>query len=213
MSVAILSNAVIAANAEVLRAIRDEDVAMAIWERDAPSAIGSIALNGISNVRFQTAPGELPDMLEKHLDTAGFAKGIGRNMLVTDIAMLANRFAAVMDASEVEIRLEHITTNACKKFHGDYVTARLICTYVGQGTQWLDGKDADNCDCGDPHNIRQLSAGDVALFKGRLWSADAPAIHRSPAIEGTGEERLVLVINPPSRTRSLNESTIAKDTA
>jgi Protein of unknown function (DUF1826) len=142
----------------------------------------------------------LPQELEASLDDAGFVSGIGRNMLVTDILMLANRFAAVMDVGDVEIRLEHVTTNACKKFHGDYVTARLICTYVGPGTQWLEGEDAANCDCGDPHNIRQLSTGDVALFKGRLWSAEPPAIHRSPPIEGTGEERLVLAINPARST-------------
>jgi hypothetical protein len=108
----------------------------------------------------------------------------------------ASHFATNMELGVVEIRLERIVTNACRKFHADYVTARLICTYAGQGTQWLDSEDAAGCDCGDPHNIRQLSTGDVALFKGRLWSAHAPAIHYSPPIEGTGEERLVLVINP-----------------
>lgn len=197
MLVATLSRAIIAGNADVLHAIRDEDVSLAIWEREAPPAIAHLALTDIQNLRFQALLGELPDTLETHLDIAGFAKGIGRHMLVTDIAMLANRFAAIMDLGEVEVRLEHIKTNACKKFHGDHVTARLICTYVGQGTQWLDGEDADNCDCGDPHNIRQLGVGDVALFKGRLWSPESPAIHRSPPIEGTGQERLVLVINSP----------------
>lgn len=196
MGVAVLFTAVIAGNAEVLRAIRDDDVSIAIWERVAPASVGAIPLISIKNVRVQSALGELPHALKRSLNNAGFASGIGRNMLVTDILMLANRFAAVMELGEVEIRLEHVTTNACKKFHADYVTARLICTYVGQGTQWLDGEDAAGCDCGDPHNIRQLGSGDVALFKGRLWSADAPAIHRSPPIEGTGEERLVLVINP-----------------
>lgn len=196
MPASVLSSAIIAGDAGVLRAIREDDVSLAIWERDAPPAIETIALKDIRNVRFQAALGELPDLLDQNLGAAGFGKGIGRNMLLTDIAMLASRFAQIMDVAEVEIRLEHITTNACKKFHGDYVTARLICTYVGQGTQWLDGDDAADCGCGDPHNIRQLGTGDVALFKGRLWSAESPAIHRSPPIEGTGEERLVLVINP-----------------
>lgn len=197
MPVATLSHAIIAGNADVLSAIRDEDVSLAIWEREAPPAIASLSLSNVKNISFQSSIGELPDQLELLLEEAGFRKAIGRNMLVSDIAMLANRFSAVMNLTEVEVRLEHITTNACKKFHGDYVTARLICTYVGQGTQWLDGEDADNCDCGVPHNILQLGTGDVALFKGRLWSANTPAIHRSPPIEGTGEERLVLVINPP----------------
>jgi len=115
--------------------------------------------------------------------------------LHADILSLADRFARIMQTKFVEIRLEHVTTNACKKFHTDYVTARLITTYIGQGTQWLDEDQPADCDCGDPHNIQQMRTGDVALFKGRLWSTCA-AIHRSPPIEGTGEERLVLVINP-----------------
>jgi hypothetical protein len=196
MVVATLPRAIIASNADVLSAIRDEDVSLAIWERPTPSPIESLSLNQIRNIRFQAAVGELPELLEVKLVEAGYKKGIGCNILINDIAMLANRFAAVMDVGEVQIRLEHITTNACKKFHGDYVTARLICTYVGQGTQWLDGEDAADCDCGDPHNIRQMQAGDVAILKGRMWAEDAPAIHRSPPIEQTAEERLVLVINP-----------------
>jgi Protein of unknown function (DUF1826) len=205
MSVVVLSNAVSAGNAEVLRAIREDDVSIAISERNAPASIAAIPLTDIKNVRFQSALGGLPLALERALDDAGFSSGIGRNMLVTDILMLANRFAAVMDVGKIEIRLEHVTTNACKKFHADYVTARLICTYIGQGTQWLDDPEASSdvvdCHCGGPHNIRQLATGDVALFKGRLWSAEAPAIHRSPPIEGTGEERLVLVINPAMTDR------------
>lgn len=211
MAVATLPGAIIASNADVLQAIRDEDVSLAIWERATPSAVASLPLNGIRNIRFHASLGELSELLEIHLKEAGYKKGIGRNILITDIAMLANRFAAVMDVAEVEIRLEHITTNACKKFHGDHVTARLICTYVGQGTQWLDGDDAADCNCGDPHNIRQMHAGDVAMLKGRIWAKDAPAIHRSPPIEGTGEERLVLVINPaletphePHRSRTMD---------
>jgi len=195
MSVGVLSNAVIAANAEVLNAIRGDDVSLAIWERDAPSPLGSIALGDADNIRFEANLEELPGALETRLRAAGYSRGITRNILVIDIVMLANRFATAMEASDVAVRLEHITTNACKKFHADHVTARLICTYLGQGTQWLDSKDAVNCDCGDPPIIRQLGTGDVALFKGRLWSAENPAIHRSPPIEGTGEARLVLVIN------------------
>jgi len=196
MPVATLSRAIIAGNADVFHAIRDEDVSLAIWEKKAPSAITNLPLTNIKNIRFQALLGELLVQLEAELDGAGYKRSVGRNMLITDISMLANRFAAIMNLTGVEIRLEHVTTNACKKFHGDHVTARLICTYAGQGTQWLDSENAADCDCGDPHNIRQLATGDVALFKGRLWSADAPAIHRSPPIEGMGEERLVLVINP-----------------
>jgi hypothetical protein len=198
MPVATLSRAIVAGSADVLHAIREDDVSIAIWEREPPSGLHDFALTGLRNLRFTASLGELSDQLDRELDTGGCKKGIRRSTLAADILMLANRFGAVMGLGEVEIRLEHITTNACKKFHGDYVTARLICTYVGPGTQWLDGEDAEDCGCGTPHNIQQMKAGDVALLKGRLWSEDHPAIHRSPPIEGSGEERLMLVINPAS---------------
>lgn len=190
------SIALIAGNSKALGAIRDEGVGIAIWQRSAPPGLSDLKLDGIVDVRFTADIDELPATLNSALDDAGHERGSGRDILHNDILVLANRFAEVMRSEFVEVRLEHVTTNACKKFHADYVTARLITTYVGQGTQWLDRDVPVDCDCGDPHNIQQMQAGDVALFKGRLWSSDAPAIHRSPPIEGTGEERLMLVVNP-----------------
>lgn len=197
MTVTTFPRALVAGNADVLHAIGEEDISFAIWAREPPTGVGNIALNGLRNLRFTAPLGEMPDRLDQELRSAGFKKGAPRNNLATDISDLANRFAAVMRLNEVEIRLEHVTTNACKKFHGDYVTARLICTYIGPGTQWLEGPDAEDCGCGEPHNIQQMRAGDVGLFKGRIWSETHPAIHRSPPIEDLGQERLVLVINPP----------------
>jgi hypothetical protein len=200
MTLALASQTLIAGNADVLGGIRDPDVSIAIWERTLPLKAATLLHADLKNVRLSARPLELPPLLESALSDAGYRAGHARNTLLGDILMLANQFSAVMDIDAVEVRLEYVTTNACKKFHGDYVTARLITTYCGQGTQWLDGDDADDCGCGDPHNIRQMAAGDVAILKGRLWSEDAPAIHRSPPIEGTGEARLVLVINPAAQT-------------
>lgn len=193
------SIAFMAGNVEALHAIRDNGVALAIWERSAPPGLSDLILEGIADIRFTTEIDALSALLDNALDDAGHRRGIARDILHNDILALANRFAEIMQNEHVEIRLEHVTTNACKKFHTDYVTARLITTYLGQGTQWIDGDDGADCDCGEPHNIQQMQAGHVALFKGRLWSSHSPAIHRSPPIEGTGEERLMLVVNPVQR--------------
>jgi len=189
------SVALIAGNSESLGTIRDQGVAIAIWKRQLPLSLSALPLDGLADLCFTAATGDLAAALNVALDDAGHQRGGARDILHADILSLADRFARIMQTKFVEIRLEHVTTNACKKFHTDYVTARLITTYIGQGTQWLDEDQPADCDCGDPHNIQQMRTGDVALFKGRLWSTCA-AIHRSPPIEGTGEERLVLVINP-----------------
>ncbi|MEP2990340.1 MAG: DUF1826 domain-containing protein [Parasphingorhabdus sp.] len=195
MSVAVRerSIALIAGNTETLNAIRDESVSIALWERVVSSSLSKLNLDSIADVRFTASVDALPDALSDALDEADHQRGSARDILHKDILVLANRFAQVMETEYVEIRLEHITTNACRKFHTDYVTARLITTYLGQGTEWLDSDEHGNS---EPSNVQQMRTGDVALFKGRLWSSHAPAVHRSPPIEGTGEERLVLVINP-----------------
>ena len=95
------------------------------------------------------------------------------------------------------MRLAIVTTDSCRKFHADYVKARLITTYVGTGTQWIEGADVARVAKGaEPSRINTLNACDVGLFKGKMWT-QSPAIHRSPPIEDSGERRLTLVLDPP----------------
>lgn len=193
------SHVVAGTNPKILSAIRDPAINIAIWQRSQPTGLESLKLDIISDIRFTSSIGTLPDTLERTMAAAGFRSRIARHSLATDILSLANHFSVAMNVVMVEIRLELITTNACHKYHADSVTARLITTYFGQGTQWLSHDDALRHSEGssvDSLYHHSIKTGEVALFKGRLWSNDAPAIHRSPPIEGTGGRRLVLVINP-----------------
>lgn len=199
MTVLLASRALIAGNAAALEAIRDPDISLAIWERSVPTDMIALLTPEIGQVRLTSALEGLPAPLHAALDDVNYPIGAMRSALEEDIVQLAHRFAIVMRTDAVEIRLERVTTNACRKWHADYVTARLITTYVGQGTQWIDGDGSSPCDCGEPHDLRQLAAGDVAIFKGRHWDEARAAIHRSPPIEGSGEQRLLLVINPAHR--------------
>lgn len=111
--------------------------------------------------------------------------------LGADIHKLALRFAALMNVPEVRLRLEGITTDACRKIHADYTDVRLITTYFGPGTDYIQAS-ADPVEA----NLVRLSSGDIALFKGRLFGDDhEPCFHRSPPIVQTEGRRLVLVID------------------
>ena len=44
--------------------------------------------------------------------------------------------------------------------------------------------------------VAQMRAGEVAIFKGRMLLDDPPVLHRSPPIAATGEQRLLLVLDP-----------------
>lgn len=180
-----------------LAAILDPATNIALHRRPAPARdIGDFGQ--CDDVTGEYAVATLLPAVTIDLRDAGYGAAAAAT-LAADIADLAARFARIMEGDRVAIRLEVVETDACRRFHADYVTARLICTYAGPGTQWLDADAADALAAGaapDTLTIRQLDAGDVAIFKGRLWAPDAPAIHRSPPIEGSGIRRLVLVIDP-----------------
>lgn len=110
-----------------------------------------------------------------------------------DAVGLAMIFAELMEARYLRLRFDVVKTNACRKFHIDTLKARLICTYRGTGTQYgtsLTGQD--------PAHVFTTATGSPILLRGRLWpeEPDSGLRHRSPPIEGTGETRLVLVLDP-----------------
>lgn len=186
----------------ILAAIRDPVCSLAIWQRRAFADFTALTCGTPNDLRFTSNPAGLPATLADALAANGYAGDAAlHRALVEDAALLARLFCDAMGLATFELRLEVVRTDSCRKFHADYVTARLITTYVGEGTQWLDEADADRVAAGgEPQRIHRLAPFDVGLFKGKL-SAGRPAIHRSPPIAGTeGGARLLLVLNPASRS-------------
>ncbi|PLK25234.1 DUF1826 domain-containing protein [Porphyrobacter sp. TH134] len=186
---------------EVLGAIRDADCNLAIWERAPFADFAPLIAGNPQDLRFTCDAAGLPALLEAGLDRGGYGGDSAlRRALISDAARLAALFCAALDLAKLELRLEVVRTDSCRKFHADYVTARLITTYVGEGTDWLDEDDAARVAAGAaPVRVRRLRAFDVGLFKGKL-ATETPAIHRSPPIAGTGAARLLLVLNPAHRS-------------
>ncbi len=116
-----------------------------------------------------------------------------RAMFVQSISVLAEKFADVMRAPWLRLRLEVVTGDACRKFHVDNVTARLVCTYRGTGTQYgLAPRGAE------PEVVDTVPTGQPIVLRGMRWPTTPPSLlkHRSPPIAGTGETRLLLVLDP-----------------
>jgi hypothetical protein len=175
------------ARRDALAGIRQPGINLAIWQRAVPGAVAAeiagLDLCGLPEVRL-AAPA---DALAPPLAAAMAAWAAPA--LMADVLALAAEFAAIMATPAISVRLEAIAGDACRRWHADYVTARLIATYLGPGTDWLP----DGAGEGD---ARRLPTGAVAMFKGHGWAPEAPIIHRSPPIAGTGQQRLVLVLNP-----------------
>jgi hypothetical protein len=115
------------------------------------------------------------------------------DQLIDDVAGLADIFATLMKAPYLRLRLQVVTSNACRKFHIDAITARLVCTYRGTGTQYGISEDGN-----DPKHIVTTATGAPIMLRGTRWpeTPSAGLLHRSPPIEGTSETRLVLVLDP-----------------
>jgi hypothetical protein len=166
--------------------IRDPSCPIMIEQREQPvpdSAMAPLLDQAPFAIR---AEGDIPTVLAQLAALP--------DALRVDAAALAQRFMALMGVDAVRVRVEGVTTNACKKVHMDYTDVRLITTYSGPGTDYAPHGDADCC-------LERVPTGAVALFKGHSFAPDhAPCLHRSPPIEGSGERRLVLVIDTPLKS-------------
>lgn len=199
MTTLLASAARIAAQPSVLQAIAAEDCNLAIWQRAPVADFAALVTGEARDLRFETGLADLPAMLSRGLAENGFGASALHPVLVRDASLLAGLFCEVMGLARFELRLEVVRTDSCRRFHADYVSARLITTYFGEGTDWLEDDDAARVEVGgEPRRIHRLNAFDVGLFKGKL-ATDRPAIHRSPPIAGTGEARLLMVLNPAQK--------------
>jgi hypothetical protein len=163
--------------------------------KDVQSWLESVPEDALPNGRVILPKGAAAETVGYLCDMSAMPNGGERAWLEADIAEMARMFADLMQTDYLRLRLDRIQTNACRRFHIDAVTARLVCTYRGTGTQY--GVSTDGA---EPKRVFTVPTGAPILLRGTLWPAEPPSglLHRSPPIEGTGETRLVLVVDPIS---------------
>ncbi|MDP4605377.1 MAG: DUF1826 domain-containing protein, partial [Erythrobacter sp.] len=175
---------------------RADDCNLAIWRRAPFADFAPLTHGDPQDLRFESGLAELPQTLRRALTEHGFGGADLHEALIADAVMLTGMFCQALDLARFELRLEVVRTDSCRKFHADYVRARLITTYVGEGTDWLDETQAARVAArAEPSQINRMATFDVGLFKGKL-ATDHPAIHRSPPIAESGGVRLLMVLNP-----------------
>ena len=187
----------IASAAADLSVIHKPGCAAAIWRRQVGPGLQSY-LDALDPAVFPRARIMLrPDTVYRTVTELCAASGMpdtdDRTAWIDDIALLAGQFAILTKAPYLRLRLEVVTTDACRKFHIDAVTARLICTYRGTGTQYGISTNGT-----EPSRVFTVTTGMPMILRGTLWPSDPPSglMHRSPPIEGTDEARFVLVLDP-----------------
>ncbi|WP_299663365.1 DUF1826 domain-containing protein [uncultured Psychromonas sp.] len=195
----------------ILTDIYSPDHNIAIWKRTLPTesveAIGEMlgvrkALALVKCVSPDNAAEYIQDKLSGYACTEALSE---------DIALIVDMFCCLFDVEEAGLRLTMLDSAMCPKFHVDQIPCRLVTTYNGIATQWLDNKDIDRSKLGrasvgiaddlsglfnNDLAIQQMQAGDVALLKGSGWEGNESMglVHRSPALM-CNERRLLLTLD------------------
>ena len=196
---------VIGRDAGVLDAVGRPGVELTVWRRDPDPAwaawLGSLPLDAWPACRLALAPEDAATALAACFEARDMPCGPERTSLVADVARLVARFAALARTARVQLRMEAIIGDGCRRWHRDCVPLRPICTYRGPGTQWVPPELGDDVLCRPDDDTMQalpLGAADVGVFKGCGWPGqthDGGIVHRAPRIAGTGTVRLVLVLD------------------
>lgn len=135
----------------------------------------------------------------------------GRDAFLADLDYLSTLYLDLIGCPQIGIRLEVLNAAMCPKFHVDKTGIRMLCTYVGQGTQWLDDTYADRSKLGmaavklddsdsglilNQCGVHQVPTFAIALLKGSLWQGNhmRGIIHRSPAIINN-QTRILLALD------------------
>lgn len=129
-----------------------------------------------------------------------------------DVGRLAVIFSDLFDLKRVGLRLRTLDKPMCPRFHVDSVTCRLVCTYGGMGTEWLEDVYVDHVKLGsasaglmdehsglilDPDAAHIMPTYAVGLLKGNAWEGNEQhgAVHRSPQFNQALPRRLLLTLD------------------
>ncbi|MDR4515658.1 DUF1826 domain-containing protein [Nitrosomonas sp.] len=126
-----------------------------------------------------------------------------RQSFIEDVYTVVEMFACLFELQQIGFRLCVLNKTMCPRFHTDRVPCRLITSYSGKGTEWLDCMtyssnflEALNQKPENSDSVQRLNSGDIALFKGDKWEGHehSGVIHRSPDIDAE-EMRLLLSLD------------------
>ena len=193
---------------QVLTDVLHDGVNLAVWQRRLPAQIADFAeaLLAQNEPLAQSITLELSRVdSEPNLTglVAQYADLPGQAAFLADVTWLVRAYACLLDARRIGLRLRALDKAMCPRFHVDHVPLRLITSYAGVGSEWLEEGAMPRSKLGQPGAepqdealIQHLDAGHVALAKGEKWHGNEGRglIHRSPQ-PPAGERRLLLTLD------------------
>jgi hypothetical protein len=135
------------------------------------------------------------------IDTLPVPTSVAHPALLRELAFLLELYGDLLGCEAIGLRIERLERAMCPGWHVDRTGIRLLCTWCGPGTQWLDDPRID------PQRLPGSAAGapasgqaqpfDILLLKGSAWQGNAAggAIHRSPALAPGSEPRILVALD------------------
>ena len=146
---------------------------------------------------------EISTTLHEDLPDCSFS--ICKDLFISDIVRLYTLFTSQTVRKRVRMQIEVVDSDMCRYFHIDNYRQRLLCTYRGPGTEWLDpdnvnldclGKGCNNHIAKDMDKIYRAKTFEVLLIKGAKYDGkDKSIVHRSPPIKKDRLKRILLKID------------------
>ncbi|MGB7991204.1 MAG: DUF1826 domain-containing protein [Candidatus Methylophosphatis roskildensis] len=136
----------------------------------------------------------------------------GREALADDLAAMTELYCDLLGCDTVGLCLDVVGRAMCPRFHVDRVALRLLVTYRGPATEWLDDAAADRSRLGaaagelsdaqsglirDPGAVGGARPFDIVLLKRCQWPGNEArgAIHRSPAVPAEHAPRVLVALD------------------
>ncbi len=192
----------------VLRRWSEPGCRIALWQRqpapDFVRRLDCLSFDELPSARFVSTPEDAGRKLNACLLASPLIDARLITALSHDMAHLITLFASATSADEVEVRIEAVRDDACRKFHADVTRGRLVTTYVGPGTVWVPAESAaDALKLQDDYTgpLEQMPRFSVGIMGGSE-TAEKALVHRSPRVAGTGTFRLFFCVDRPIRPRT-----------
>lgn len=195
---------------DALNDIHLHESSLAVWERPQLADIGTelapIEADAFPDVRTRIHAGKARSELVALIASQGHDAVSAYPRWLADMAALSERFLALAGGRKVTARVETMAGTGCPRFHVDHSHLRLVCTYRGEGTEWLDDAQVNRAaQAGGAANdaiVRfgkpsRLATFAVGLMKGSAYPgcADAGLVHRSPAVEPGDAARVLFCLD------------------
>jgi len=177
---------------DLIRKGASGQVELALWRRSVAAhlvqKLDRLSFEQFKDFRADGPAASVEAAYQRHVSYTGWAPDVCAALLA-DVSLVLAASEARARGSDYTVRLEHITDDACSRFHKDNTDFRLVTTYLGQGTQWARVEN------GALGQVQTLDRFDFGMFLGQRTRRGDIILHRSPPVGAVSEQRLLLVVD------------------